>query len=93
MKIHFSHSILKKQEMKLRQGTESVCFLRSDRKLNDFSFPFSANPLGILLANLISPLIVQTSAQMPSLVSSTENKRHVFILMILIKPLKVQCVK
>lgn len=31
--------------------------------------PSSANPLGILLANIISPVIVKTSQQIPTLVS------------------------
>lgn len=38
-----------------------------------FSFP-SANPLGVLLANIISPWVAQTSAQIPNLVSWTRSK-------------------
>lgn len=41
--------------------------------VSHFSFPSSANPLGILLANIISPTIVRTSEQIPTLVSWTQN--------------------
>lgn len=42
--------------------------------VSHFSFPSSANPLGILLANIISPMIVRTSEQIPTLVSWTQNE-------------------